>query len=398
VTASVHIIGAGMAGLAAAIAVSATGRKVVLHEAAPTAGGRCRSFHDPILDRVIDNGTHLVLGANRHTLAFIRAVGGSRSLEVGEAAFPFHDPESGQSWIVSPGRLGAGFGELVRALGLPWTGPRQTVAQRLGRARSFRTLWEPLCVSALNTPAHQASARLFARLLRALIGGGASALQPVQFPHGLSAAMVDPALASLAAWGAEVRFGHRLTGLDKSRLVFGSDPITLSAEDRVILAVPAWAARRLIPDLPQFDWQPIAAVHFRASAPVHLPAPTPFMMVIGPIPQWISVRDDVVSVTMSAYGEAPDVAHIWRGLCRIIAQPPTPVPPHRIIIERRATLLHGPDTLARRPPPEGTPFPQVVLAGDWLASPWPCTIEAAIASGLEAARRVVGQDDLRFPC
>ena len=97
-----HIVGAGLAGLAAAIKLSQAGQRVVLHEAAPHAGGRCRSYFDRTLNATIDNGNHLVLSGNRDTLAYVQAIGAQDQL-VGpdRAIFPFFDLASGERWNVN---------------------------------------------------------------------------------------------------------------------------------------------------------------------------------------------------------------------------------------------------------------------------------------------------------
>ena len=68
---TIHIIGAGLAGLAAAVALLKRGARVVVHEATAYAGGRCRSYHDAALGMEIDNGNHLLLSANHAALAFL---------------------------------------------------------------------------------------------------------------------------------------------------------------------------------------------------------------------------------------------------------------------------------------------------------------------------------------
>ena len=105
---TVHVVGAGLAGLAAAVRLAARGEGVVLHEAAGQAGGRCRSYHDPVLDMVIDNGNHLVLSGNRAALSYLETIGASAGL-VGPATaeFAFIDLASGERWTlrINDGRL-----------------------------------------------------------------------------------------------------------------------------------------------------------------------------------------------------------------------------------------------------------------------------------------------------
>src|SRR4051794_40196261 len=105
----VHVAGAGLAGLAAAVRLADEGRRVVVHEAAPQAGGRCRSYHDPALDLTIDNGNHLLLSGNWAARDYLERIGApADALEGPEhAAFPFADLTTGERWTLRPndGRL-----------------------------------------------------------------------------------------------------------------------------------------------------------------------------------------------------------------------------------------------------------------------------------------------------
>lgn len=104
----VHIVGAGLAGLACAVRLATAGAAVTLHEATGHAGGRCRSYHDPVLDRDIDNGNHLILSGNRAMLDYLAECGAADELwGPTEAVFPFRDIATGERWALRPngGRL-----------------------------------------------------------------------------------------------------------------------------------------------------------------------------------------------------------------------------------------------------------------------------------------------------
>lgn len=385
----VHVVGAGLAGLAAALAAARSGHAVHLYEAAPRAGGRCRSFHDPLLDRVIDNGSHLLLGVNRVALSYLKVSGGLDFVQSLPPRIHFAHVGSGHSWTASPTRLPVSAWEVWRAV-RPGGG---TVAQRLGSCRGFADFWQPLCLAIMNTAPEHADARLFARVLRAIVLGGRTGFRGYVFPHGLSAALVDPTLARLRELGAFIHFGQRLSAISQHRLTLTGMAVSLGKNHRIILALPPWALESLLPESSHFDTETIVNVHFRLPHAHARALPHP-LGLIGGMGHWLFVRGDVASVTLSAARAVPDAAILWQEIAPMLALD-IPTPPHRVVWEKRATLSHSPAISCRRPGPT-TGRDGVFLAGDWLASPWPCTMESAISSGLAAARLAVGRDDLRF--
>src|SRR5690348_8708798 len=104
----IYIIGAGLSGLSAAVWLAANGIQVEVIEAASTAGGRCRSYHDPQLGLTIDNGNHLVLAGNRSVASFRASIGASEPMAGPEHAdFAFADLRNGERWTIriNDGRL-----------------------------------------------------------------------------------------------------------------------------------------------------------------------------------------------------------------------------------------------------------------------------------------------------
>jgi hydroxysqualene dehydroxylase len=407
-----HIVGAGLAGLSAAVELAARNRRVQLYEAGHYAGGRCRSYLDAELGCRIDNGNHLLLAGNRAALRYLARVGATGTLERHrDAAFPFVDAETGERWIVRPNRgalpwwilsarrrvPGTRAADYLPVLRLRGASPSKTVTDVLGRERPlFRRLWEPLAVAALNTGADAVSARLFWRVLAETLGRGAAACRPLEPREGLSETFVDPALAWLRAQGAHIRFGARLRALHfdgnrVSALLFDAGPIELGPGDSLILAVPAMVAARLAPALRVPDrYSPIVNAHFLRSSP----AAAPFIGVIGGTAQWIFRKGEVLSVTVSAADKIVDRPAeelgelLWRDVALAYHLPAQPVPPVRIVKERRATFLASPVQLSRRPGTK-TQWANLLLAGDYVDTGLPATIEGAVASGIAAAHRAL---------
>ncbi len=409
----IHVIGAGMAGLSAALQLTLMGESVTIYEAAPFAGGRCRSYFDHELDCRIDNGNHLVLSGNVaiHDYLFLtNALDQMRG--PGEPIFPFMDLKSGERWIahMNKGRMpwwifdnkkrvaGTHPWDYLSAFNILTAGWQSTVASKFPtKSLLYRRFWEPLCIAALNTEAEAASAQLLAAIFRQSFGMGGKACCPLIPKIGLSETFVQPCLNLLRNHDRHVKFGFRLRGLNIAsgqinELDFGSEKIVLDANDWVILAVPPWSASELLPEiLIPTEFRSIINVHFRVEVP-HNPAG--FTGLIGGLAEWVFVKKDVVSVTISAAERHENIASdtlvkiVWRDLARLFDLDPEKMPVYRIVKEKRATFAATPDQNLRRPRAY-TQWNNLALAGDWTATGLPSTIEGAIRSGVKAAQVVL---------
>jgi len=405
----VHVVGAGMAGLAAAARLAEAGIPVSLYESAAHAGGRCRSYDDSTLGCRIDNGNHLLIAGNRSAMAYLDTIG-ARGTLTGPAApvYPFLDRVTGERWVVrmnwgrlpwwiaSPARrvLGTGLMDYLHAYRLFRAGPDATVDDVLDRDSTiYRRLWQPLAIAALNTPLDQASAGLLASVLRESFGAGGAACLPLVPKQGLSESLVDPALAFLKARGAEIRFNARLRaiafkGARASALDFDSGETVLAPGESLVLAVTAPVAVRLLPEISAPDaYHAIINAHFRIRAPENSPF---FVGIVGGTAEWVFRKREVLSVTVSAADRLLDqpsekLAEIlWLDVAAAYELGSGPVPPVQIVKERRATFAATPAQLALRPG-SVTRWENLVLAGDWTDTGLPATIEGAIRSGFGAA-------------
>jgi hydroxysqualene dehydroxylase len=405
---TVHIVGAGLAGLSAAVVLVGIGREIVVHELARHAGGRCRSYFEPALGLTIDNGNHLLLSANHAALAFLKTIGSDREL-VGpsHAEFAFADLASGEQWVLRPndgpipwwifsksrrvpGTRGADYLSLVKILSVKEDLPIGEVIDCEGVL--YERLSRPVLLAALNADPAEASSRLAGAVLRETLLRGGSASRPLVAGDGLGPVFIDPALAFLERNGVQLRFSHQLRRLefldDRVRtLDFGEDIVELADDDSVILAVPAAVVALLVPSLSTPSaFRAIVNAHFKVEPPKAQPK---IMGVINGTVEWLFAFPGRFSATISAadrWIEAPReelAKKIWDDIASVTGAS-LDMPPWIIIKERRATFAALPAENAKRPQAV-TPWRNLLLAGDWTATGLPATIEGAIRSGNRAA-------------
>jgi hydroxysqualene dehydroxylase len=406
---TVHVVGAGVAGLSAAVRLAEAGLEVIVHEAAQAAGGRCRSYSDQALGLVIDNGNHLLLSGNHAALDYLDRIGSRDSLSgPGAAIFDFADLNTGERWRLSlnEGRVpwwlfdrkrrapGTSLREYFAPLAMLVRAPAaQTVAQAMSCAGPlYDRLWRPLLLAGLNTDPAEGSAALAAGLMRETLGAGGRACHPLIAARGLSRTFVDPALAFLVARSGAIRLGDRLreirfAGRRAVALEFENRSVRLGQDAAAVIAVPPLAARELIPGLETPDeFRAIVNAHFRVAPPPGQPA---ILGIVNGMSEWLFAYPDRLSVTISNADRLIDrpreelAAWIWREAAALSGLP-AELPPWRIVKEKRATFAGTPAQNARRPPSR-TRWDNVALAGDWIQTGLPATIEGAVRSGYNAA-------------
>lgn len=402
------IVGAGLAGLSAAVDLAGAGWSVTLADSAPRAGGRCRSYHDKQLDLLIDNGNHFVFSGNQAVGRFLARIGSRAGLHgPAHADFHFHDLRDGQRWTLS-----------VNDSRLPWwvmSGKRRTPGTRMrdylalaslvtasrqatigevvrDRGPFWERVVEPMMLAVLNCAPDGGSAWLAGRfLLESFARGGRACRTMVALPT-LDAVFVDPALQYLAARGTTPGFSRRLRALavDAGRVTgldFG-DGVEPVGDAAVILAVPPWVAADLVPGLTTPDqFCSILNAHYAISPP---PGAPPITALLGAASQWVVCHDDRISITISGADDVIDqdrealARQLWAEICATLGISAN-LPRWQIVKEKRATFASTPAQEARRPA-AATAWRNLFLAGDWTRTNLPATIEGALRSGETAAR------------
>jgi squalene-associated FAD-dependent desaturase len=405
---SIHIIGGGLAGLAAAERLCQSRRSIVIHEATAQAGGRCRSYYDQSTGMVIDNGTHLLLSGNHAALSFTEAIGSRPGLRgPDEAQFPFIDIASGEQWTLRfgdsrfpwwvfdkdrrvPQTAVVDYLSLAR---LVWTSADKPIGKLMNcDGPIYDRLLEPLLLAALNITPREGSAKLAGAVIRESLALGGQACRPLLAREGLGSVFVEPAIVHLREHGVAIVFEDELIELlsGKGRvsgLKFARQTVDLGVNDAVILAVPPYVATNLVPGLiAPSSFRGIVNAHFRIDPPAHLP---PMLGVINGTCEWIFPLSGRISATISDAGRLFDMPRtelaqtMWNDIAKVAGLPST-LPPWQIVRERRATFAATPEENARRPTAE-TSWENLFLAGDWTQTGLPATIEGAIRSGYRAA-------------
>ena len=410
------VVGGGLAGLSAVTALAEAGVAVALAEGAAQLGGRCRSYRDPALDLVIDNGNHLVLSGNGAVARFRARIGAPAGTLGGpaHATFAFKDLRDGAAWAVRINDGPLPWWTLAPSRRVPGSRLRDYLPlATLLRARGGRIdahvvphgpVWErllaPVLLAALNTAPEDGAAALARALLRETVAKGGRAMRPLVATPSLDAAFIAPALAWLEQARVPLATGRRLRaiGFDGDRVAAldwgqgqGQGPEPVAGDEAVVLAVPPWIAGTLVPGLVVPDeHRAIVNAHFAIAPP---PGAPPLLGLLGADAEWLFAFPDRISVTVSAADRLIDADRetLARTFWSEIEQAygfAAPLPPWQIVKEKRATFAATPGQDAKRPPAR-TRWRNLFLAGDWTRTGLPATIEGALRSGEIAARLVL---------
>ena len=406
--AKVYIVGAGLSGLSAAVALAARGVPVETIEAAGGAGGRCRSYYEPALDSVIDNGNHLILSGNGAVRDYLHVIGSEGNF-IGPATteIAFADMRTGERWTIRPNDGAIPWWIFSKRRRVPGTRAVDYLrlanlirsGKGIGNGALAERLIRPFLLAALNTEPELAVEKLIASVLRETLAKGGAAYRPrIAYPT-LAAAFIDPAIAFVESRGGVFRFGQRLRSfvLNESEvtgLELPQTKLVVAENESVILASPPWVAKSLLPDITvPNEFRSILSGHFRIAPPAGSP---PMLGLVGATVEWIFSFPDRISVTVSNADRLIErdrnelAPLLWRDVASV-CNLPAALPPWQIVKEKRATFAATPAEDAKRPGAR-TRWGNLFLAGDWTATGLPATIEGAVRSGRLAAELALARN------
>lgn len=386
--ATVHIIGAGIAGLAAATKLAAAHVPVKLYEASNNAGGRARSSTDARLG-TFDHGLHLFSGAAKELQKFIQRIEAKDQFVRIAGGVTITDGKTGENWRLSPLRpiMAAPLVDHIQLIGSIVMASDAPIADAVSELSPLQdAALAPLSRLALTQPAHAASTKQLQRLLRRQLrrGGGTFFMAK----ESLSQALVTPALSMLEYLGGSVYFGQSLKNYDPERneLNFTRKKLLLEPDDVVIIATPAHAAKSLLPGLEVPPTQHSAiTLHYQAA----------HAEPVGSIRVLTNAACDLLRYDNGIIRAELRLAdHAWNSDEDALAErvkkqiqtlhPELEVGAHAIWREKRAGHVPLKKKLAKPELP-----PRCFLAGDWLDATQPGTLEGAARAGHRAARQAL---------
>ena len=392
------MVGAGYAGMAAAVTLAERGVAVTVFDSGPVPGGRARRVTTD--GRELDNGQHILIGAYSELLRLMRVTGVPPAALLRlplELRYADGFRLQGVSGLLFSRRIP--FKERLDAvrfmLSLKLNSFRLpvdiSVSALLEQHRQNGVIghyvWRPLCVSALNTPPDQASAQVFVTVLRDSLAAGAGASDLLLPRVDLSRLFPEPACEFVSRNGGEIRMNSPVRDISAMQTEFSA----------VIVAVGPHQLKALLPELaPEFGYQPIYTCYLQYPASVKLPCP--MLGFSDGLVQWAFDRGILagehgrIACIISAQGDHQQMAQddlaatCHRELAAALKDLPDPQW-SRVIGEKRATVACTPGL--KRPAQE-TAVPGLYLAGDYTDPDYPPTLEAAVRSGVRAANLAMG--------
>ncbi|MCU0343415.1 MAG: hydroxysqualene dehydroxylase HpnE [Ignavibacterium sp.] len=419
------IIGGGLAGLSAAAILSSKNFNVTLIESSPKLGGRVYSFFDKESNSDIDNGQHIMMGCYKETLSFLKLIGAENNFDYQKNLYLKFLDRNKNAFQISASKLFYPFNLLkaildynrfslkqkiyfiIFLLKLPLLSKnsltRVTIKEWLEKENqdlnTIKSFWEILGIGALNTSLEKASAVVFYEVLIQIFYKGNFASTIILPKYGLSESIINPAASFLKNNNGKIILSETIKEVQvKNRKIVTvkSDKNIYDDFDCVISAIPLYALEKIISkrqlniDL-ELEYSTILNIHIWLK---EISLMDKFYGLLDSPLHWIFVKQKHINIVISnaGYLENRDKDEIYNLVCDELARYTSIIKDdiikYQIIKEKRATFVPDINSLSKRPNSK-TEIKNLFLAGDWINTGLPSTIESAVKSGRLAAELVL---------
>ena len=422
------IIGGGLAGLTAASILSSKNYSVTVLESSPKLGGRAYSFKDPESNSDIDNGQHILMGCYRETLSFLKLTGAENNfsyqkylelsflseeriiyrLKADRFFYPFNLLLAVTGYnALTPGEKISFISFVIK---LPLISKRDLANQNAGNwlrlnhqsFNSTRMFWEILCAAALNTSLDKASALLFHTVLLEIFFTGNRSSTIILPKKGLTESIIEPAENFIKKNnGIIIKSETVKKFIIKNGLIVSvqSQNFSIDDYDYVISAVPLFSLQKIsgYKDLglkSELEYSAIVNVHIWSE---DILINQNFMGFLNSPLHWIFRKDNHYNIVISDADYLVDKTNteiynfVIMELSKFINFDPADIKSFKVVKEKRATFVPSGSALKQRPGTI-TNVKNLFLAGDWLDTGLPATIESAVKSGSMAAESILKRD------
>ncbi len=409
---TVHIIGGGLSGLSCAVSlIKNKKKKINIYEASGIFGGRCRSYKEKKLNCILDNGNHLIINAYKNTFKYLNEINALDELISNKTTFyPFIEINKLKKWNVRPYSfifpwwiffkscrpLNISFLEFIKSLKIIFAKKNQKVTDIIKKNELiYNRFWKPFTIAVLNTNPNEASARLLSKIILKILFFQNNPLKPFMAKNSLDKTFIKPAIKRIKESGGVLKTNSRLKKIEfqknqAKKIIFNDKIINLKKNDALVLAVTPNIISKILPYLktPKKS-NCILNIHYKLNSkikPIKMPNNSFFIGIIGGMIDWIFKKGNVISITISAANKLNNIDDkkiskiIWKEIEKIFDLGKNEIPNHKIIREKMATFVQSPREIYKKPEAT-TKYKNIFLAGDWIDTGLPATIEGAITSG-----------------
>ena len=424
----VLVIGGGLAGLSAAAYLSKNNYKVKLLESSPKLGGRTYSFLDKETNTILDNGQHILMGCYNETLNFLSLIDALKNFEIQKSlnvnfvkegykvfklkSFPFFYPFNLS--IAALNYKAINLSERLKLIKvflklqfysdkkLSLMNVKEWLEKENQSGNVQNAFWKILAVGALNTSLGKASAKIFVDILRQIFANGKSAATIILPKFGLTESFCKDAEEFIKNNDGEIFLSETVTRLaiNDARVTEVHSPNKVYKDfDFVVSAIPAFALSRILEkkdqiNIPEFTYSTIINIHLWLKEKSF---PQGFFGLINSTLHWVFNKGSHLNIVISDAGElASKSDQELIEMCKSEMQKffllnPEMISNYKIIKEKRATFIPSIDILDKRPQ-QKIEIKNIILAGDWVDTGLPSTIESAVNSGRVAADLILNMN------